>query len=921
MRRNHPRVCVVSECFHMLVYQKPLATKLYLPETPADYVERPELYAQLDEGQGRSLTSVCAPAGYGKTSLIAGWLRSKHHPGRDCAWYTIDETDDIGRFVTYLVSAIRTIQPDFYPDWVEPEQRAAAVTIEDEAWGLVNACQELRPGLLLVLDDYHLVEDSRVHRLMSLYIRHLPGTPHLVILSRSELPRELDLVRLRGRDRLNELVTADLAFSREDAMAFMARNVPAGVNDSLIDTIWRRTEGWCVGLRLAGMSLRASHDHAEYEQLFNQYVDRNVSSFLFEQALIGQTPELVQFLLQSSVLERFNVDSMAALTGQSRSAVYEMLNQIIKQNLFVVPLDDFREWYRFHSQFRSMLLKQLELKSSADEMRDLHMRAAAWLQTHDLVDDALLHYLAIGDVENAADLVEREIPRIMNQERFETLRRWLDQLPESVVSRRPRLLLGKAWHHIFHLRYQRVPPLLDQAEAALEAGKLDEADKQAMRGQILAIRSAPALGLPVDVALANIPAGLAAMPREYGYLRAMLVNFHAQRLDMAGKFDEAMALLTAELERAPSRYSTFAARLIYSMGAVTFNHGDIRGFRQLGMQLMDVGRALNLPALIAWAEYGIALYEWEQEGPEAAKLMDNIIHRRQAIQFHVLLFTANFLLPDYARQGRYQDGMEMLSLLRRQIAQWYDARIFNEFEALQATWDVEVGNTAAAEKWAANAGDEHPTTLMSFRGWRLGYVLIRLGRPDTLRRAKTLLTELAERYRAQGDRRGLVQSLTLAAQAHWLLNEREVALGYYAEAVEIGYPLGIRRTLIDAAISAQAMLCELMNQKNVSRTVLELLSTLTTNAAADRRMPELRDVHQDAPEDESEVLSYRELEILRLMGRGLSNRDIGSILFISENTVRSHARRIFEKVGARSRGEAVFRAQQLGLLATDSPPV
>ena len=490
-----------------------LATKLHVPGPPPGFVPRPRLVETLGEGLARGRVLVCAPAGFGKTALLADWARGGGHP---VAWLGLDGGDsDPARFWRHAVAALDRARPGLAGRVGPPPPGSLA--------GLVTALiNELAadPGpdeVLLVLDDYHLVGSGPVHESVAFLLENLPPGLRVVVSSRADPP--LPLARLRARGQLAELRAADLRFTGEEAAALLGEAAGPGLPAAAEEALVARTEGWAAGLQLAGLSLRGHADPAGFVAAFSGS-HRFVLDYLADEVLDGQPGQVRAFLLETSVLERLSAELCDAVTGRAGSQA--MLAGVERAGLFLVPLDEVRGWWRYHHLFADLLRARLQAEQPG-RVQALHRAAAAWCEEHDLADDAVRHALAAGEAAWAARLVERHVETLLGRSEGVTLRRWLSALPAESVRDRPRLCLAQAYGAAQGFQVEALEALLDDAERGFAVSGGEPYHDPAER--------------PASV-LANVPAGIAFLRASLARLRgdaALAARYNRQALAQLGE--------------------------------------------------------------------------------------------------------------------------------------------------------------------------------------------------------------------------------------------------------------------------------------------------------------------------------------------------------------------------------------------------
>jgi LuxR family maltose regulon positive regulatory protein len=437
-----------------------LATKVNIPRTRPDRLARARLFQRLDEGMARALVLVCTPAGFGKTTLLAHWATNTN---RAVAWLSLDPDDnDPARFWRYVVAALDRAREGL------GEQLRPLLTAPTPLSGhgvvtaLINQFQAQPDELALVLDDYHMIEEAAIHDSLGFLLRHLPPQLHLVVSSRSDPP--LPQARLRVSGQLTELRAADLRFTPEESAAFLQEVWKLDLSAQTVAALETRTEGWAVGLQLAALSLQGRPDPDRFLDAFTG-THRYVLDYLSEEVL-GRLPDRVRaFLLETSILERLSGPLCDAVTGGSDCQ--GMLEELERANLFLVPLDEERRWWRLHHLFADLLRARL-LQLQPDPVTELHRRAAAWCEQHGLIDDAIRHAVAAGEVPWATRLVEQHLDQTLSRGEEATLSRWLSVLPGDAVRSAPALCLaqGLTQFHLGHL--ESVERLLEHAQRSFD---------------------------------------------------------------------------------------------------------------------------------------------------------------------------------------------------------------------------------------------------------------------------------------------------------------------------------------------------------------------------------------------------------------------------------------------------------------------
>jgi LuxR family transcriptional regulator, maltose regulon positive regulatory protein len=587
----------------------PLAsTKLRPSQARPKLVARPRLVESLTREPGRRLTLLSAPAGFGKTTLLNRWVKDSVGSESCIAWLSLDEGDnDPARFLTYLVAALRsTVEEGFGEGVLAALRSPQPPRLEALAAALINEMADLPGEFSIILDDYHLIDSEAVHGIVSLLLERLPPNTHFVISSRIDPP--LPISRLRARGQMNELGAAELAFSLEEAAAFLRGVMELDLSAGDIATLEERTEGWIAGLQLAALSMRDRKDTSGFIESFSGS-HRDVLDFLAEEVLERQPEHQREFLLNTSILDGLTGPLCDALTG--RSDGQGMLEKLERENLFVVPLDDERRWYRYHHLFADFLRGRLQLESP-EFAGELHLRASRWYEENGHPAEAIGHALSAPDHELAARLIEGEGAQAFSRGEIPTVLRWLEALSTDAKRRRPRLILQHALALALTGRPEDVEPLLGEAERGAEA--VGE-DRRFVVGFASAVRSWCAR-LRGDAAQAIELArrALSLLPEEAGGLRAFAAVVLGDTLWTTGDLpaaDEALAEAARIGRSAGHIYSTLSAMTLRAR--VQAERGRLREAEETlhqALRFVEEQRIALLPAAGAiHVGIGALLYE------------------------------------------------------------------------------------------------------------------------------------------------------------------------------------------------------------------------------------------------------------------------------------------------------------------------
>jgi LuxR family maltose regulon positive regulatory protein len=903
-----------------------LATKLHVPGPQPGFVARPRLIERLEEGLARGLLLVCAPAGFGKTSLLADWTQ---RGGRPVAWLALDSGDnDPARFWRHVVAALDRARPGIAEQVAPLLGPPAPASFEGLVTALINQLATRPDLVLLVLDDYHLVEAQVVHASVGFLLEHRPPGLRLVLASRADPP--LPLARLRARGQLGELRDADLRFTAEEAAALLRAVVGPDLPEAAVAVLAARTEGWVAGLQLAGLSLQGQADVAGFVASFSGS-HRFVLDYLAEEVLERQPEQLRTFLLETSVLERLSGGLCDAVTGRTDGQA--MLEAIERANLFLVPLDAVRGWWRYHQLFADLLCARL-LQERPERVQELHRNAAAWSEAHGLVDDAVRHALGAGDAAWAARLVERYADELLLRSEGATVARWLAALPAELVGSRPRLLLARARLALLNGRVEGVDELLDAAERAFAEAADEPYEPSAGRAASLLANVPATMALDraylaelrgdAERALALASRALTELGEDEWMLRSNASGYLALAEWLAGRPAEAERRLSSTIAqwlRAGQRQ--LAVRGWHHLGQVQRAQGRLHAALGTYQQVLEVAAPPGRPALpgAGMARVGMAEVAYQRGELDAAleQVTEGIARCRQLVYTPPLATGLATLAWIRQAQGDPAGALDAIEQAERVAPGHGVASLLNPVPALRARLLLAQGDLAAAARWTQARGlgaDDQPSYPHEPEYLVLARVLLAQGRPD---QALGLLQRLYAQATAQRRLGSLIELQALRALALAASGDEPGALAALAEALTLACPQGYVRVFADEGAPMGALLGRLVaaqrTQQPAARGVpLDCLGRLLRAFDATHAVAHAGRGAAAAVPGLIEQLTERELQVLGLLAAGRSNQGIAQELVVSLDTVKKHVSHVLDKLGAANRTEAVARARELGLI-------
>jgi LuxR family maltose regulon positive regulatory protein len=895
-----------------------LVTKLARPAVAANLVPRPRLTEQLQRGRHRPLTLLAAPAGFGKTTLLATWLE---HALLPAAWVSLEPADDdLARFWSYLFTAVARVQPGCGAaalPLLHSSTLAPPPPIETALTAWINALAALPHEVALVLDDYHLIATPAIHRSVAYLLEHLPPALHLIIATRADPP--LPLARLRARGHLTEIRAADLRFTAAEAAAFLTRAPGLALAAADIAALAARTEGWIAGLHLAALALQGHPDGAGFVMAFAGS-HRYIIDYLVEEVLARQPAPVQTFLLQTAILERLHGALCTAIVGGpgDEAGGQAMLEHLEQANLFLVPLDDERRWYRYHQLFAEALRHRLQRDHPA-LVPELHQRASAWYERQGLLREAVQHALAAADFAQAARLVEQTFTALVRRGEIATLHRWVAALPEERVRTNVELAVLQGWLLFARGQHEAAERHLQAIERTLPA---ETAGQAAIKGRVAAIRASIAItqrDLPRTIALARL--ALESLPPE-SLARAYAAWYLGKAHWLSGALAAARRALTEAVRISWEVNHPYAVFLvIHDLGQLQVQQGQLhqaeQTYRQALEQALEQGGPQ--PALgPAYVGRGNLAREWNQLDAATTLLQEGLALCEQTGNTQAILQAYIGLAFIQQAQGDADGARARLRQARQiQARQPHPPPGGPQVEAAQAWLALRQGDVAAAAEWARSSGlslDQKLTHLREREYLTVVRVLLAQGRPAEAARWLATLRPLAE---AQGRAGSVIELLMLQAEALHASGDTSQAIERLAHALALAEPEGYVRLFVDEGAAIAHLLGQLRRRRPAAPSgatgYREHLLALLGGPADEVGPPSAVAVPTAAPPALVEPLSERELAVLRLIIAGCSNREIAERLVIAVSTVKWYVNAIYGKLQVESRTKAIARARELDI--------
>jgi LuxR family maltose regulon positive regulatory protein len=880
-----------------------LSTKLRVPPLPTHVVRRSRLVDDLENSlPAHKLILLSAPAGYGKTTLLAEWAQASQYP---FAWLAVNQEDNtLERFLRYLLAGWERIQPDVIHSPPGLMLGASEPDTDAVLSAFLNVASDLPHHLVFVLDDYHLIEEPSIHEALAFLLDHLPPTLHFALAARAQPP--LPLARYRARHELLELRAGDLQFARDETADFLNRLMRLDLTQDEVAALHTRLEGWAAGLQMVALS-RQGHLSAG-DTLVVSGKHRFIADYLTEDVLALLPADRRRFLLQTSILDRLCGSLCDAVTEEAHGQ--ETLQLLERDNLFVMPLDDSREWFRYHLLFAEFLQGELQ-RRQPEEVAILHSRAAQWYLTHDLPDQALHHAVARGDLELVIYIFERYVPAKLQGGEVKIVERWLAALPQGWRAAHSMLGFAQACVLLYTGHFEAGLRYVDEVEQRVRA------QGEAMRPQLAKVTALRCIVACYQNNLAPAETfafqALRDLPEGDIELRNGLYGALGDTYRKNGRWEEAKAcyLKTLDFPQTP----TFHAQSVVAFGALAdldLRQGQLQGaaaYWRRALAIINDRRSWGiLPlSLIGWVyiRMGEIFYEWNELG-EASGHVDSGLQRAE------LSGDAQAMLAGYLIAGRLKltagDG-DAAGICLERARSLVEGAGFPDWtgrlERLRLEWWLEQGKLRAAVDWAnemTEAGAREGPPASEETRLAIARALIAQGDAPSLARAQALLRALLQAAEAEGRAGIAIEALALQALASWRRGDHAGAMVALERALRIAKPEGYVRLFADLGIPMARLLQEARARGVSPDYVAKLLAAFEGDRAS------------AAPAALPEPLTVREQEVLKLIAAGLTNREIAETLVISAETVKKHTSSIYSKLRVSNRTEAASRARELNLL-------
>jgi LuxR family maltose regulon positive regulatory protein len=890
-----------------------LSTKLSIPPLRSKLVPRSRLIQRLNQGLECGFVLVSAPAGYGKSTLLSAWLAQLDFPA---AWLSLDDNDnDSSRFLAYLSAAFHEIDPSIESESENPLGFNPQPDIEALLTAQINHLAQLNKPCWVILDDYHVIQDQIVHQAVSFLLEHCPDTLHLVIATRADPP--LPLARLRARSDMLELRISDLRFTLQEAADFLNHTMGLKVSPEDVARITKRTEGWIAGLQIAALSMQNTNDLSGFITAFTGS-HHYIFDYLLEEILGHQSSEVHRFLLYTSILDQLTAPLCDALlegdelfsTPRSSSAILEELEHA---NLFIIPLDQEQRWYRYHPLFAELLRGYLQ-KNIPLQISVLHTRASTWFEEQGMISDAIRHSFAVNDWERIVRLISTNVFALLEQNELNSVAKQLENLTSEKSSARPWLMIGRAWLAAYTGQLASVEPILKLAETEVDSLN-SEVELQTLGGHIAAIRAYTNwIGDNREIAASAAKVALEWLPANERLIRCQAATLLGLTLN---DFNNCTKALEQALEY---------AREIRVSHVTIFAHGCWAWFLAMQGKLREAHAACleairlaqsgsphqSLPTLShVYTTLSFVLCEWNDlQGAlhYSREAVDLARRWEQADALHFALNNlGNALFASGDVEGAFDTLHQAWQVARRTSAWFEQITISQEIE-----WDLALDNLEAAIQRLHLAqidiADPSRISLSSFKSQSMPLTLVQIYLAQKqYSKALTLIELLLEDLGRKNAGYYLIRILIWQALAYHGLRQDIPALASLKRALRLAAPECYVRTFIDN----YPALIPLLHQARLAGIKTDYVDKLL---AASGQTVQHQPIQAATTSRLIEPLSAREMDVLKLLAQGFTDKKIAETLVIARETVHKHLKNIYGKLDVHSRTEAIIRAHELNMI-------
>jgi len=881
-----------------------LRTKLFRPGTPADFVDRIELFEKLRNSTHARLTLVSAAAGYGKSVTISRWLelsQAKH------TWLSLGEEDnDLIAFLNYFLAAVQRLYPASCPGVKELLSSPVPCSRDEIADELINELAEIEVPYQLILDDYGFMHDPDIHHILNLILQYDLPSLNLVAITRRDPP--FNLTKLRGKGALVEIRQTDLEFSFQETKSFLGLSVSEEITDDDCLQFHQQLEGWPAGTRMVMLGIGRRLDIKEFIREMKGD-SRHIRDYLMSEVLSQQSPAIREYLIKTSLLNKMCSSLCSEICGHPEVDGSVFLGQLQSSNLFCIPLDERQEWFRYHHLFQNLLMFALEKRFTSEEIQNLHERAFSWLSEHGFVEDAMHHALKARNPCLAISLVAHNRSQFMEKEEWHRLRRLIQMLPPEVINSEPEILMIEAWSLI---GFPEMNPVLNAIETLIHASEKDYPQGSKLWGELSVLRSLQSyLDTDGPKALQQATTALNCLPVEYGSERGFGIIMQAVSMQMIGKYREGQELVLDALRESQTN-DTYHARLLSAACFIHWIDGALKNLQQTSTQYLAIGQTAKLLETIAHGHFFLGVSAYEVNDVEAAFFhLSKIVKIDKPLKLvnrHNYIHSAFALAYVYLEKGLEDEARAITDEVVSFALTINNPYILSVAKAFEADLALRLGSLLEAIEWSRNC-DPHqlrPPLRFYTPRFTLAKVYLAEGTSESLSKAESLLNNLRDYYIQIHNTQFQIRVLALIALLNFKRGNRGPAIERLTESFALAKPRGFVRTFVDLGEDMSALLTK-FSPDHAYADYAEILLAAFPDTTAIISTSQIDQVNLA-------LLTDREFEIISLLHRRLSNQEIADKLFVSHSTVKRHTSNIYHKLQVKNRREAVSKALSLKII-------
>jgi len=895
-----------------------LLTKLQRPHVGPDIFPRARLLDQLNEGRHRPLTLISAPAGYGKSTLVSRWVATCASPS---GWVSLDESDsDLRMFPRYVLAAIKSASSklEFRTEaLLDASQLPSALVLAHQ---LLNDLHQITKPFILVLDDFHRIHETSVHDFVTEVLAYPPQAMHLVLLTRRDPP--LPIARLRGRGQVTEIRSADLRFTPNEAAGFLNKMLKVPVDDDTAALLDQKMEGWVTGLRLAGLYLQGQKDMKLRAQELSGS-SGYIAEYLAAEVLSRQHPEMVSYLLETSILDRF----CAPLCGQMHQkqsskqpefSADQFIQWLVDSDLFVIALDDEGYWFRYHHLFQAFLKGELRKQRTADRIADLHRIAGTWFAENDLIEEAIRHLMAAGDLSSAIQLIVDHRYELMNTSQFVRLMRLLKQLPKKAVAESPLLATTQAFIGLDMGNDEDMYGFTQKASQMLEALSPQSEVYTLFKGEVRVLQSLIEMILgDAESGLVHAREGLNDLPENAILIRSLGVGILSGCHQMMGNTKRAVTVIKEALSN-PIWPANIRARMLVELSMVQYMGANLVGVMNASQECLQAVRDLPFFHTRAFANYFLGAGRYLRNELEAAEsVLLKVLDDRHAVNPSYVAHAGFILAYICLSQGNEVAAARVLDRIVAHCREIDNATVLSIIQAFEAEFALRRGDFPQAHQICKHADFDVRPPLWFFYVPQLTPIkcLLAEGTEDSLKKAHTRLIEWEERMRRINRINVRIETAALLALVCHMQRDEAAALQHLQTALDLAEPGGWSRIFVDLGIPMMDLLkCLIQYQPGQTYAQQVLKACQWEHRKIAHSEPDGTTKPRISEQPPHNVLSPREIEILPLLAEGLSNKEIAARLYIAPVTVKKHLQNIYTKLNTKNRIEALKKAREIGII-------